>query len=172
MRRAGHLARRFFDSVRARPPDTGDRTFVHLTLTPDELAVWETLGRADQAESITTARHVARALGPDADQRWVAAALLHDVGKVDAGLGPVRRAGATVVAALVSHGRARQWSNKIGRYVSHDERGEEKLRAAGARPETAAWAGAHHRRDRFATTGIPAEICELLAEADGESAPG
>jgi hypothetical protein len=168
--RSGHLTRRFFASVSAPPADTADRTFVQLTLTPEELAVWETMGRADQAESVAVARHVARALGPDADQRWLAAALLHDVGKVDAGLGSVGRAAATVVAALVSHGRARRWSGKIGRYISHDERGEQKLRSTGARPETAAWAGAHHRRERWAATGIPPQICELLAEADGESA--
>ena len=169
MSRAVHLVSRFFGSWRARPLDPADRAFVRLHLTPEELPVWETLGRADRAESVAVARRLTLALGPDADSRYVAAALLHDVGKTDAGLGTIGRAGATVVAGLASHGRARSWPNAVGRYVSHDDRGADLLRRAGARPETVAWAAAHHRRERFAATGIPLEVCELLAAADGEA---
>jgi putative nucleotidyltransferase with HDIG domain len=126
------------------------------------------MNRADHAESIAVARAAARDLGRDADARWLAAALLHDVGKTDARLGPVRRAGATMIGGVVSHGRARRWQNRIGRYIDHDDRGAARLREAGARPEVVAWAAAHHRREMWLASGIPPEICEILAAADNE----
>ena len=130
--------------------------------------MWDTLGTADRAESVAVARRAAHELGPDAAQVWLAAGLLHDVGKTEAGLGTFGRTGATVVAALVSHGRARHFPNRIGAYVSHDDRGAARLEAAGARPETVAWASAHHRPERFAATGLPPEVAAILASADGE----
>jgi putative nucleotidyltransferase with HDIG domain len=166
--RAGHLARRFFESVRAPRADAGDLAFVQLVCTPPELACWQRLGRADQAESLAVARRAAAALGPDADSVWLAAALCHDVGKADAQLRPVGRVVATLVAGVASHGRARHWDNKIGRYVNHDELGARRLGDAGARREVADWARAHHRpqlRDRL---GLPGPICTILAVADGE----
>ncbi len=168
MSRARHLVGRFVSSLAAPALDDADLTFVKLQLTTEELAVWSTLGRADRAESVAVARRVAVAIGRDVDPDYLAAALLHDVGKVDAELGTFGRGGATVVAALVSHGRARAWPNQIGAYVAHDERGADKLRAAGARPTAVAWAAAHHRPERYAATGIPPEICVVLAQADGE----
>jgi hypothetical protein len=168
MNRAAHLTTRFVTSLRPRTVDGGDRAWVQLVLTPSEQTVWETLGRADRAESVAVARRAARALGPGADPRWLAAALLHDAGKTPAGLGTAARVGATVVAAAVGHGRARRWPNSIGCYIAHDDAGASMLAAAGARPEVAAWAGAHHRPERWAKTEIPAEICEILAVADGE----
>ena len=168
MNRVAHLARRFVTSLRPRAVDAADRAWVRLILTPSEVAVWETLGRADRAESVAVARRAASALGPDADPRWLAAALLHDVGKRDARLGTVGRAFATLVAGVASHGRARRWPNRIGRYIAHDDLGAAVLAAADARPQVAAWAAAHHRPERRAASGIPPEICEVLAAADGE----
>ncbi len=168
MSRAGHLTQRFLGSVRAPALDDADLVFVRLHLTEPEQGVWDTLGRADRAESVAVARRTAEALGPDVESRWLAAALLHDVGKVDSGLGTFGRVGATLVAGVMSHGRARRMSSRIGRYVNHDDLGAAKLRAAGARPETAAWAAAHHRPERYGSTGIPADICAALAAADGE----
>ncbi len=168
MTRAGHLAARFAGSLRARHLDRADLEFVRQFLRPEERACWERLRRADRAESLATARAALEALGTDADPAWVAAALLHDVGKAETRLGSVGRAWATVTAGLVGHRRARAWPNAMGRYVNHDELGAERLRQAGARKETVAWAGAHHRRAQWPATGIPPEICEILAAADGE----
>jgi hypothetical protein len=169
MSRPRHLAGRFFGSLSTKALAAGDEAWVRLALTAEELPVWLRLGPADRAESVAVGHAVVSELGPDGDPRWVAAALLHDVGKADARLGPVRRAGATVIAAVASHGRARTWSNRVGIYVNHDELGAERLAAAGARPETVAWARAHHRPDQWPRTGIPPEICALLARADGET---
>jgi putative nucleotidyltransferase with HDIG domain len=166
--KVGHLTRGFFGALRAREPDTPDRLWVETLLTEPELACWQGMSRADKAESIAVARAAARDLGRDADSRWLAAALLHDVGKTDARLGPVRRAGATVIGAVVSHGRARRWPNRVGLYISHDDRGASRLREAGARPEVTAWSAAHHRPEMWPASGIPPEICEILADADNE----
>jgi putative nucleotidyltransferase with HDIG domain len=166
--RVGHLTRGFFDALRAREPDTPDRVWVQTVLSEPELECWARMNRADKSESIAVARAAARDLGRDADARWLAAALLHDVGKADARLGPVRRAGATMTAAIVSHGRARRWTNRVGLYIGHDDRGASRLREAGARPEAIAWAAAHHRREMWPASGIPPEICEILAAADNE----
>ena len=163
-----HLTARFFTSLVARPPGEADLAWVGAVLTPAERGVWETLGTADRAESVATARRAAAALGSGADDRWLAAALLHDVGKSDARLGTFRRAGATAVATIVGSRRARGFRNAIGRYVAHDDLGAALLRSAGARPEAVAWARAHHRPELWPDTGIPAPICELLAIADGE----
>jgi hypothetical protein len=163
-----HLTERFFGSLRARQPDAADEAWVGLHLTPEELAVWKTLGRADAAESLAVARRTVAALGPDTDSTWIACALLHDVGKTDSHFGTFGRVFATVVAGAASHGRARHFNNRIGTYIAHDEIGEARLKAAGARPEAAAWAGAHHRPERWSSTGIPPEVCKVLAVADGE----
>jgi hypothetical protein len=167
MTRAGHLARRFAGSLRPRPLADADLDLVRSALLPGELACWERLGPADRAESVATAR----ALGPDAEPRWIAAALLHDVGKTGTSFGPFRRSVATAVAAVVGSGRVRSWPNAVGRYANHDELGSVRLREAGARPEAVAWAAAHHRRDLWPATGIAPEICERLAAADGEPGP-
>jgi hypothetical protein len=181
MSRFGHLVRRFGGSVWARPLGDADLGFVERALRPEELACWVGLGRADRAESVATGHAFvamfaeqehpadAHADAPfDADARYVAAALLHDVGKADTAFGVIRRSVATVAAVLAGRRRARTWGGALGRYVNHDEIGSARLRQAGARPEAVAWAAVHHRRDLWPGSGIPPEICAMLAVADGE----
>jgi hypothetical protein len=170
VRRVAHLAGRFVTSLRPRRVDDADRLWVQHVLAPAELACWDRLGTADRAESVGVARRTAQALGPDGDTRWLAAALLHDIGKTATDLGTIGRAAATVAAAVASHGRARHWGNAWGRYVAHDDLGAAVLEAAGpgVRPEVIAWARVHHRPEQWAVSGIPADICALLARADGE----
>ena len=141
---------------------------VEKTLTPAELACWRRLGPADAVESVTTARATAVALGPGADDRWIAAALLHDLGKTDTGLGPFRRAGATALAIALGERRVRRWPNAIGRYVDHDHLGARLLERAGARREAVEWAAIHHRPTLWAASAVPIEVCQVLAAADGE----
>jgi putative nucleotidyltransferase with HDIG domain len=168
MRRARHLARRFVTSLRARPLDEADRRFVRDALRPEELTCWERLGRADRAESVATGRATVELLGGAVGPDWIAAALLHDVGKAQTHLGAVGRSLATLAGVIAGTRRARAWSGAFGRYVNHDELGAQRLREAGARPAAVAWASAHHRPDRWPETGIPPEICQILAVADGE----
>jgi hypothetical protein len=167
MTRAGHLVRRFAGSLRVRPLTDGDVAFVRGVLSEGELACWERLGPADRAESVATARAAIDALGRDVEERFVAAALLHDAGKAGTPLRTAGRSIATVVAAVAGHPRVRAWDNAVGRYVDHDTRGARLLASAGARPEAVAWAEAHHRPAMWHETGIPPAICAALAAADG-----
>jgi hypothetical protein len=166
--RLRHLVTRFFGSLRPRSLTADDLAYVERTLTPAELACWQRLGPADRVESLTTARATAVALGPGTEDRWVAAALLHDVGKVETGLGPFRRAGATAVAIALGERRVRLWPNAIGRYVDHDGLGADLLEQAGARREAVEWAAIHHRPALWAESTVPKGICQILAAADGE----
>jgi hypothetical protein len=168
--RAAHLVSRFFGSLRPRALDPETIAWVERTLEPGELRVWEGLGAADRAESVAVARRL-----DAADSTWTAAALLHDAGKQASAYGPLGRAVVTVVAAGVGGEKVRSWTAGTGRvrarmgcYAAHDVIGAELLAAAGARPAVIAWAGAHHRPERWAVTGIPPEVCRALAAADGE----
>src|SRR5690348_13094971 len=103
---------------------------------------------ADRRESVRVARQVQAELGDD--PRLLAAALLHDVGKTDARLGPVGRALATVAGGIAGRDIAPAWQQRGGvarrfaLYLRHDEVGAGILRMADARPEAVAWAAAHH----------------------------
>lgn len=101
-----------------------------------------------------------------------AAALLHDAGKIEAGLGPLRRALATVVGMGVGHERARGWRHRpgvvgrTGRYLCHDEIGAGLLAQAGSDPLTVAWAREHHLPPR--RWSVPTDIGAALKAADDD----
>jgi hypothetical protein len=173
-RRINHLTRRYFSSLGARTLDEVTVAWVAGRLQAGEREVWAGMSRADQAEGVAVARAFAD-VSADDDPRWLAAALLHDAGKQVSGYGTFGRVFATVVIAVVGKARVREWADGTGRlrarvgwYAAHDDLGAELLRTAGARPEVAAWAAAHHRSDRWSGTGIPEAVCRQLAEADGE----
>jgi hypothetical protein len=172
--RVTHLATRFAGSLRPHPIPDDDLAWVCAVLTADELAVWEQLGPADRAESVAVGRRAARDLGVD-DGPFVAAALLHDVGKTQARLGPVRRSFATVIGGVGRHDRVRGWATsaggwrrRVGTYIAHDDLGAVVLLEVGARAEAVEWARLHHRRARWGEGAIPGEVCMVLARADGE----
>lgn len=106
-----------------------------------------------------------------------AAALLHDVGKLGCGLGTAGRVAATVASWLVGHGTVAGWSSRGGWraraacFADHQRIGAQLLREAGARPLAVAWAGTHHRsldEHRRGGLGVPPEVAEILAAADGD----
>lgn len=179
-KRIAHLVSRFFASLHPRALDAATVAWVAEILQPGELHLWEGLEAADRAESVMVARRFEGARGvsgaPDAEATgWVAAALLHDVGKQASAYGPIGRAVATVVIATAGDQVVRGWVDepgrvraRMGRYAAHDNLGAELLRVAGARPVATAWAEAHHRPDHWEDTGIPPEVCRALAIADGE----
>lgn len=158
-----HLVARFFSSLRPRPPAAADLAWVRGALTPAEWDVWCRLGTADRVEAIATAR---RLPAPHAsDTRWVAAALLHDVGKSEAALGTLGR----VMATVAGVGRdAERVGGRAGVYLRHPQIGAALLARAGARPEAVVWAAVHHHPERWAACAITSEVCEALARADGE----
>lgn len=98
-----------------------------------------------------------------AERAVLAAALLHDVGKVDAGLGVLGRTVATVVGVVAGHDRA---GGRIARYLAHDRIGAALLEDAGSDPLTVTWAREHHLRPERWT--LPDRVTAALAAADDD----
>lgn len=162
-----HLVRRFLGSLSPGPLAAADDEWVRATLGPGERALWERMSLADRKHAAGVARLVSRQVGTD-DRAVLAAALLHDVGKVDAGLGTFGRVAATVI------GRDRGWRwrdadgvrGRVGRYLHHDAIGASLLEAAGADPLTVAWAREHHRPER--DWSVPVDVGRVLRDADDD----
>ena len=172
-----HLVGRFFSSLVPLPVRAGDRAWVASVLRPEELELWSLMTRADQRESVRVARRTEIALAGTehaGETRWLAAALLHDVGKLDARFGPVRRALATTAAGVLGPRMVESWVDRSGfirrcaLYVFHDQLGADRVKMAGGRREAALWAEAHHRPAIWDATGIPSTVVVALAAADGE----
>ncbi len=157
-----HLARRFFGSLSRRPLDPADDAWVATVLTPAERHLWDEMSLADRKHAAGVARETDRILG-GAEPPVLAAALLHDVGKIDAGLGTAGRVVATVADAALGR---RALPGRLGRYRQHDTIGAELLRGAGSDPLTVAWAREHHLPpDRWS---LPPEVAGALAAADDD----
>ena len=118
-----HLVRRFLGSLSPRPLDPADDAWVRARLLPGEEALWARMPRADRKHAAGVAREVDRQLG-GADRAVVAAAALHDVGKVESGFGTFARVGATVEGRFVDRERA---GGRLGAYLRHDRIGAEML---------------------------------------------
>ena len=168
MASALHLARRFAGSLSPLPLRAADDAWARAQLLPGEQALWARMSRADRKHSAGVARLVADRLGARATRPVLAAALLHDVGKVESGLGTFGR----VLATLLGRRRTHGWGDesglrgRIGRYLHHDEAGARLLEEAGADPLTSAWAREHHRVEGSWT--IPVEVGRILRDADDD----
>jgi predicted HD phosphohydrolase len=135
---------RFVTSLDPRGPADADEAWARRHLLVGEDALWVQLSGPDRRHAVGVARRVVAALGSRADRPVVAAALLHDVGKLDAGLGTFARVGATLVGQARGHERATSGGGRVARYLAHDRIGAELLEAAGSDPLTVAWARQHH----------------------------
>lgn len=129
------------------------------------------MSNPDQRHSVEVARAVVGAL-PDADREIIAAAFLHDVGKIESGFGTPARVLATVFWAVVPDRMADKWFDaplplrKLAQYRRHPEIGEQLLLEAGADPVTACWAADHHKpTDKWR---IDVEIGQVLKTCDGD----
>lgn len=180
-RRARHLARRFVGALRPGPPRAADVAWAETALTPEERALWARMPAHDRRHSIGVARRVDQALIATeyaGDTRWLAAALLHDVGKLDAGLGVFGRVGATLAGGAAGHNMADSWSatrgitRRVGLYLRHPELGATRIRTAGGREEVAQWAAAHHdvpdEASATASLALPNVVVIALRDADDD----
>ncbi len=147
-----HLTRRFLGSVRPGPPATDDEAWARESLLPGERLVWERMSNPDRRHAVAVARAVVAELGDDATGPVVAAALLHDSGKVVSGLRTPARVVATVLWAVVDDEAADRWierggpvRRRLGQYRRHPDLGATLLTDAGSDPLTVAWAREHHR---------------------------
>ncbi len=172
----GHLAGRFFGALRPGGPSPADRAWVESVLEPAEFALWARQPGYDQRHSAGVARQVEAALagGPHAgDTRWLACALLHDIGKVAAGLGIPARVLATLFGqatdgALADWEEQRGLRRRMALYLRHSELGEDMIQLAGGRAEVAHWAGAHHDEARLDPNLLPAPVVKALVAADND----
>ena len=122
MTSVSHLARRFTTSLSRRPPVASDRDWALSQLSVAEAELWQRMTVQDRRHSILVARRFVQFAGAPKTQE-VAAALLHDVGKVASGLGTFRRVLATLIGPR---------TNKFRAYHDHERLGAEMLRAAGS----------------------------------------
>lgn len=162
-----HLVRRFLGSLSPVPLKADDEAWALAQLGPGERQLWQRMPRPDQKHAVGVARAVADQVGAG-ERAVLAAALLHDIGKVEAELGTVGR----VAATLVGRRRGARWRDatgmrgRIGRYLHHDAIGAALLEQAGADPLTVAWAREHHRPEGAWT--VPLAVGRALRDADDD----
>lgn len=197
--RAWHLVRRFGGGLWPGGPAAAAVGWATSILSPGELELWVRMSGPDRRHSIAVARRVERAgrdgvagrvdiAGPvhpprgggvagagtfsTTDPRLTAAALLHDVGKLQAGLGTFARVVATVAALALGRSRVASlagWRGivgRMGRYLAHDRLGAELLASVGSDPLVVAWAAEHHLPAPRWT--IPPGAGRLLKAADDD----
>jgi hypothetical protein len=130
------------------------------------------MSRQDRRHAAGVARRVDQALQGSASRPVLAAALLHDVGKIDSRLGTFGRVIATLSAGVAGHDMARIWSRKsgftrrVGLYLLHAELGATLLAVAGSDPLVESWAREHHRPEEEWT--VPVDLGRVLKAADGD----
>lgn len=154
-----HLAKRFTSSLLASPLSAGEQAWVDVQLLPAELALWRRMSVADQRHAYEVAQKVAATLSA-APRPVLAAALLHDVGKVESKLGTFGRSTATVLANVGVSTAA------VNRYRAHNEIGRRLLQEAGSDPLTFTWAYEHERPQAEWT--IPTHFAAALRAADND----
>ncbi len=121
-----HLALRFFGSLSGRPPDVAHEVWAEDHLLPGEVELWRQLSNQDRRHSAKVARRF-EAARPEATRAEIAGALLHDVGKIECGLGTWGR----VVASIVG-GR----TERFRLYHDHEHIGSVLAERAGSDPAT------------------------------------
>lgn len=169
-----HLARRFLGALSPAAPSAPDESWAAGRLVGPELALFAAMANHDRRHAIGVARRALALRGVDAPDDLAAAALLHDVGKVHSGLGPVGRARATVRIAVLGRERVRaqvartEWTRRVAIYADHPGLGAADLRARGARDRVAAWAEVHHDPTRWSASGFDHDDTAALHAADDD----
>jgi len=169
---AWHLTKRFFGSLRPGGPSSDDVAWVQSVLSEAEFGLWRRMSGPDRRHSAAIGREVAERLGPRADGPVLAAALLHDVGKIDADLGTWGRVIATLSAKVagpetaVAWAETRGFTRRVGLYLQHPRLGGDMLEMAGSDPLSVAWAREHHLPE--SEWSIDPDIGRVLHEVDDD----
>ena len=161
-----HLARRFLGAVRPGGPTAAQDAWAEGQLLPGEVALWRRMPGFDRRHAVGVARDVETLLGGSATRPILAAALLHDVGKVTSGLGVYQRVAATLWTAVRGRDRVAAGDGRVAQYVRHPELGADLLAEAGGDELTVAWAREHHLPERGWT--VPLEVGRALKAADDD----
>jgi hypothetical protein len=126
LRSPHHLVARFVWSLSAKPPTADDDAWAETQLLPGEVALWRRMPAIDRSHSVRVARRFVGAR-PAATRAEIAGALLHDVGKIECGLGVWGRVAATIVGGRTERFRA---------YLDHERIGSELAERAGSERAT------------------------------------
>jgi hypothetical protein len=167
-----HLVSRFLGSLWPGGPSPSDEAWVLSVLSSREAELWRRMSGPDRRHAVGVARRVEAALGDRATAAVLAAALLHDVGKVAARLGVLGRVAATVAGRATGGRKAAAWSRRgglagrVGTYLRHAPIGGEMLEAAGSDRLTSDWAREHHLPP--ARWSLPPAVGSALKQADDD----
>ncbi len=123
-----HLALRFVTSLSGRPPDVTDEVWAESHLLSGEVDLWRRMSNQDRRHSTKVARRFVAAR-PLATRSEIAGALLHDVGKIECGLGTWGRVVASVVGGRTDRFRI---------YHDHEHIGSVLAELAGSDADTVA----------------------------------
>lgn len=129
------------------------------------------MGAADQRHLLDVARRVERDLGDDATRPVLAAALLHDVGKLASHLSTYGRVVATLSIKAAGEDTAAVWvatqgfTRRVGLYAQHEQLGADMLALADSDPLTVALVREHSFAPEDRTT-TPAAVADALRAAD------
>ena len=137
------------------------------------------MSKPDRRHAVGVARDTVRLVGADRSQRDViAAALLHDVGKIESSFGTFSRVGITLAALTVGRSRLLRWAgdtsgsgrtswrDRIGLYLTHDRLGAKLLEHAGSEALAVSWAREHHMTPEMWT--IDPAVGDALKAADAD----
>ena len=163
-----HLAKRFAGSLWPGGPSAAGEEWASAQLLPAEQQLWRRMSGPDRRHALGVARRVERALGHEATRPILAAALLHDVGKLDSGLGTVRRVAATIVAPRAGDDWADRggFRRRVALYRNHGPLGAGMLTLAGSDPLTIDWAREHHTPPEV--WSVPSAVGHALKDADDD----
>jgi hypothetical protein len=156
-----HLSKRFAGSLWPFGPKKDADAWATSHLLASEIELWRRMSSQDRRHAIGVATRVRDHLGVKATRPVLAAALLHDVGKIDSHLGTFLRVVATLSAAVAGREMADLWvrssgvTRRIGLYLKHPEIGGDLLGMASSDVFTETWAREHH---------LPEDDCSLEAE--------
>jgi hypothetical protein len=174
LHQALHLTRRFLGSLSRAEPAPDDQAWVEEVLSPSQRRLWARMSAPDRRHAVGVARAVAASLGEEADGAVLAAALLHDIGKIESGLGTFARVAATVAGRSALRRRSAELARrrgpmgKLGSYLQHPEIGQRLLEAADSQALASAWAGSHHRPLEKWDPVIPPSVGQVLKAADDD----
>lgn len=173
-----HLAARFFSALVPIGPRSADEAWARDHLLNGERELWQRMSGPDRRHAVGVARGTIRLLGPDEARRDViAAALLHDVGKVESSFGTFSRVFVTLGALAAGRPRLLRWAGessggdpslraRVGLYLTHDRLGASLLQDAGSEALTVSWAAEHHLAPERWT--VDAAVGTALKAADGD----
>jgi putative nucleotidyltransferase with HDIG domain len=142
----------------------------------EESELWMRQPDYDQTHAFYTARNFARrdaGTSLEGENLWLAAALLHDIGKSAANLTPRERIIAAPLGKLVKRTTARLWASRasgslrrLGLFLTHGDVGARMIRETGGREIVAEWCELHQGDWLPDGCAIPKHVARMLIQSE------